>query len=163
MCKRQEENLQRFHLEKRLESVRIIQYDARGNVVKYFSDVDSIVKEYPFMFDTEEIIDVCEGKRKTAYGCGWSYENQSWLPKNDRALEKDIIQYTKYGTKIATFHTYKELKEFTGGKALQPIFEVCNKVRNSIYGYGWSYADETWKPKRKKRKIYGILINGEYY
>lgn len=122
-----------------IDKVKVCQYDLNGNLLKIYNSI----KEAEFLTNTNNISLVCIGKRISANGYIWRYEDDTF-DKYETTYKKNlnpITQYDFYGNKIATYNNMKIAIEKTG---VSNISGCCRGIIPSAGGYIWRYEKDNF-------------------
>lgn len=137
------------------QSMKILQYTLKGDFIREYSSMNEAARDLGV--DAGHISDVCNGKRKWAYGFFWRYKNDELYRKSCQKLQihtmhakkkrrrafmekhsRPITQMTKDGTVIREFSGIREIVEEYGYKP-PSIYNCCNGKIGKAYGYVWRY------------------------
>ena len=156
----------------------IYQLDCLGNIIAKHEDVHNLSSYNKKQRD--KIIECCRGKRLSAYGYFWMFENDYCIEKvnsllsrknqnNAEKLRKRICLYGLDGKLIKIFDSKEEASDFSGVKS--------GTIQHSCVGYDnyhrtkeflWYYYEEThgqdvepWKNERL-RSVLQFDTNGNF-
>lgn len=94
------------------------------------------------------ISDACKGRRKTAYGYSWRFQNANSINTYNRA-ERAVNMYSMSGDFLMSFESMGKAAAYiaqmtgivrnTGMKS--HIADVCRGIARSAYGYIWKFKE----------------------
>ena len=133
---------------------KVLQYDLNDNLIAEYDSLQDINKKTGFL--QSNICLCCNGKRNTAYGFKWKYDEEfnrqnrksrnvvikPKLPLKGKPLEvpkrwKKVYQYDECYNLIKIFASFKQVAEEFG--EYKNVSAVCRGQRQHAYGYRWSY------------------------
>lgn len=123
----------------------VSQYDFEGNLINRYESVTKATKTLGF---GNNISMVCCGKKKSAYGFVWCYdEDIDSLPKkleyaNKPPKRQKISRYTLDGEYIDTFNGVKPAVKELGFGIPSVIDACCFGMIPDAFGYIWKYAEQ---------------------
>lgn len=116
-------------------SYKINQMTLDGQIVKQWESLQDLENNWLFMIS--HIRKCLNGKRKTALGYKWCYDN----PKKLRKFNRPIIVTTTEDGYIAEFRNLPEASRCLGIPKIS-IWFVLNGVLKTSHGFKFRYADE---------------------
>lgn len=141
-------------------SKRVVQLTKDFKYVKTWNSIVEIENYYHS--DKGNISRVCNGKRITAFGFRWVFEDD-WISGNYKYVVKSpqltspsshplhhnviedtvrIVQLSTDGTLIKIWNSYKELVEKFGCKTWSDIKKTCTGKRKTCIKYKWMFYDD---------------------
>ena len=83
-----------------------------------------------------ENLEWCTYKYNVNYGTG--LKRRAFNSRNQKHRSCPILQYSINGEFIQEFPSFKEVQRYLG-KPYSNVWNVCNRKKESAYGYKWSY------------------------
>lgn len=139
------------------QRMNVLQYTLRGEFVKGYSSINEVARE--LKVDAGHISDVCNGKRRWAYGFFWRYADESLYEdarkkiiekieqskerrkiNMSKSLGKRVRQYTMEGDFIKEYISSRCASDETGIKRPYISMAATGK-KDSAGGFIWKYAD----------------------
>lgn len=118
----------------------VYQYDLDGTFIKSWPSVMSAVKSFS-KTKRHHITDVCNGRRKSAYGFLWSWDLKAMEPYNDEnasSKSKKVYQYDLNGNLLNEYNSTQEVKRLLGYNQGN-VAECCRGIRKTYKGFVWRY------------------------
>jgi hypothetical protein len=141
--------------------VPIFQFTIKGELVKRYDSGTQAAKE--LNIDRSSINNVALGKRESAGGYLWSYNNSITVTQNEV-----IQQFDFDGNLINTYNNLEQVMKTLGINSRTSLKNACNGNQYQAYGYQWRkgyYIDKIDKLPEKKiqgKPIYQLnLITGK--
>lgn len=134
-------------------SKRVVQLTKDFKYVKTWNSIAEIENYYHS--NKSNISSVCNGKRITALGFRWIFE-EDWISGNYKHIIKfthslyhnitedtvRIVQLSTDGTLIKIWNSYKELVKKFGGRTWDNIKKTCTGKRKTCIKYKWMFYDD---------------------
>lgn len=135
---------------KKIEGKRkpILQFDLEGNYIKRYESIVAAARElgkHP-----SNIHAVVKGKKDTAFGYIWKYEDEELQRQSDAvrharkskpSTKKPVAQYEQGGVLVSTYDSILEAQRVTGF-AGSCIGACCKGRRRQAYGFVWKYQND---------------------
>ena len=115
----------------------VCQYDLNSNLISIYPSI--IVAAECTGANRSYISQCCKGKRKSAGGFLWSYENNP-IPVFNKKYYRSVLQLSKDGSLIATYRSLTEAQNQTHVE-LHNISECCRGKSKTAGGFVWKYVD----------------------
>lgn len=116
----------------------IIQRDKKGNFIKRWDSTNDVYRANP-LFKGKNIPTVLKGKRKTAFGFQWYYENQD--SSKSVSPNKQCFKVNQKDLQGNFIKVWESTAEPTKEGFKQPqVWACCKGSRKSHGGFKWEFA-----------------------
>lgn len=120
---------------------RVEQYDCDGNLVAVYKSMKEACEKTGV--DKSLLTKVCKGKRKTAGGYQWKYEDDERDMKAYRRVahnRRRVRQLDMSDKEIKVFNSLTEAGRAFGINADKTIGDVCRGEGKTAYGFKWKFS-----------------------
>jgi len=122
----------------RKKNARIIdQYTLEGEYIQTWIGLEDLQTYLNINSRPVHILDVCNNKRKTAYGYLWKFNPQDNAKKYD--YSKSVAKYTLNNIFIEEYDNIKIAVEKNPGTRKDHIYECCEGKSKTHKGFIWKY------------------------
>ena len=131
----------------------VLQHDADGNLVARHASMADAARSIGA--SKSEILSVCAGKKDTARGYVWTYEDVKLRAKADErraerkskpSSKKAVVQLSLDGEVLGEFESILSASKATGCFDTG-IHDVCAGKQDTTNGYRWVFKDESLRAK----------------